>query len=109
MKENQNRDDIPAGFIPASDVLNSIFGELKESELVDYDFYNVLGEFSIALVTYRINHQMTQQQLAEKLEISRHMLSRYEEGSKAVPLRDMMKVCRKLGISMNVSFTQPNG
>ena len=58
--------------------------------------YNIIGE---RIKKARIKHNMTQEQLAEELDVSIAFLSRIERGSSHISLKRLSQVCDVLGIS----------
>ena len=58
--------------------------------------YNIIGE---RIKRARISKGLTQEQLAEKLDVSIAFLSRIERGSSHINLRRLDEICNILGIS----------
>ena len=96
-------------FRNAFDCINEIFENLSEDQKVEYNYYNILGDFSISLVKYRIAHGLTQKDLAMILGVSSQMVSRYENADKNITVKRMNEICGILGITMEVKFSNPEG
>lgn len=58
--------------------------------------YNIIGE---RLKQARINKKLTQEKLAEKLDVSVAFLSRIERGSSHISLNRLNQICNILGVS----------
>lgn len=58
--------------------------------------YNIIGQ---RLKTARINKKMTQENLAEQLDVSVAFLSRIERGSSHINLKRLTQICEILGVS----------
>jgi len=58
--------------------------------------YNIIGQ---RLKKARIDKKMTQEKLAEKLDVSIAFLSRIERGSSHINLKRLTQICEILGVS----------
>ena len=58
--------------------------------------YNIIGE---RLKKARIDNNLTQEKLAEKLDVSIAFLSRIERGSSHISLKRLSQICDILGIT----------
>ena len=58
--------------------------------------YNIIGE---RLKKARIDNNLTQEKLAEKLDVSVAFLSRVERGSSHISLKRLSQICDILGIT----------
>ena len=59
----------------ANEVMNTIFGDLPYT--AEDRYYEILNNISIAVVDYRVKHGFSQKQLAEMLDVSQAMVSKY--------------------------------
>lgn len=50
---------------------------------------------------YRIAKSITQEQLAEKVEVSRENISRYETGNRNPPISVLVRIANVLGVSID--------
>ena len=90
-------------FISADEFLDTfIDGSSEQNEV--YNYVDILTNFSACLVEYRIRHELTQKQLAEQLEISQPMVSRYEQGTKNISVETLNHICYALGISLEIKM-----
>ena len=94
-------------FIDAFAAAKDIFGDLTTEEQIEARYYDILGDISIALVEYRIRHNLNQKQLSEKLGVAQSMVSKYESGDYNISIRALNELCGKLGFSLDVKITAP--
>ena len=88
--------------INAFDAVNSICGDLPCT--AEDRYYETLDSISIAVVDYRVSHNLSQKQLADHLGISQAMVSKYESGDYNISLRALIDLFDKLSIPLNISF-----
>lgn len=86
----------------ANEVMNTIFGDLPYTS--EDRYYEILNNISIAVVDYRIKHGFSQKQLAEKLDVSQAMVSKYESGDYNISLKALVSLLDKLNINMSIDF-----
>lgn len=86
----------------ANEVVNTIFGGLPYT--ADDRYYEILNNISIAVVDYRVKHGFSQKQLAEKLDVSQAMVSKYESGDYNISLKALVSLLDKLNIRMSIDF-----
>ena len=86
----------------ANEVMNTIFGGLPYT--ADDRYYEILNNISIAVVDYRVKHGFSQKQLAEKLDVSQAMVSKYESGDYNISLKALVSLLDKLNIRMSIDF-----
>lgn len=70
-------------------------------------YFSILCDFGVALVEYRRAHNLTQKALADLLNVSQVMVSKYENGSFQVSLKVMCEICAKLKLSLDVRIGNP--
>lgn len=92
-------------FVAATNLLDMLDGEMSAAEKNDCHYYDILGDISIAMVEYRIAHQLNQKQLAELLGVSQTMVSKYESGSYNISVKALNDLCFKLGLSLSVALS----
>ena len=56
-------------------------------------------EYTRVLRNLREDHDLTQQQVAERLGTSQTMYARYERGANELPIRHLIALCRLYGVS----------
>ena len=60
---------------------------------------SIVAIFGSNVKTYRKRLKMTQEQLAEKMNVSIQMISNLERGNKAIKIENLIKLCEILGVS----------
>ena len=98
---------IPNNFVDAFAAIDDIFGELTPEEKIEARYYDILGDISIALVEYRIKHNLNQKQLSENLGVAQSMVSKYESGDYNISIKALNDLCGKLGFSLDVKLNAP--
>lgn len=88
--------------------IRDMFKEMSEQDKIESKYYGILADFSIALVDYRSKRRMTQEELAERLGVTQSIISRYENGTSNISLKQLNEVCYKLGIDLNIKFKEPD-
>jgi len=84
------------------------FKEFREEYLSDpirrkaYEDYEVESKIYAALVRERIQHKLTQKQLAKKIGIAQSALARFESGRGNPTLSFLQKVTSALGLKLTV-------
>ena len=86
----------------ANEVMDTIFGNLPYT--AEDRYYEILNNISIAVVDYRVKHGFSQKQLAEMLDVSQAMVSKYESGDYNISLKALVSLLDKLNIRMNIDF-----
>ena len=87
------------------EVIDDLILESERNNALDY-FFDINYEISTLLVNYRIDHDMTQKQLAEILGISQAMVSKYENGDYNFTLKQICEICDKLDIEIEVKLKE---
>ena len=83
------------------DLLNNPWGLIDEladdktKELLGLD--DILVEISLKLINFRLSKNLSQKQLAEKLQISQSMVSKLESGDYNPTVEQLWRLSRKLG------------
>lgn len=65
-------------------------------------YSDIIDEISMALVDYRLNHDLSQMDLAEKLSISQSMVSQYESGARNISLNKLCSLMAILGKKVSI-------
>lgn len=84
--------------------IREMFKDMSEQDKIESKFYGLLSDFSIALVNYRSRRGLTQTDLANKLGVTQALISRYENGTSNISLKQINEICYKLGIDLKVEF-----
>ncbi|MCO7137731.1 helix-turn-helix domain-containing protein [[Clostridium] leptum] len=62
----------------------------------------MFDDFSTIIKDLRLQHQLTQEQLARKLDVSLSTISRWERGVKVMPTtKNLLDICVLFGVSIN--------
>ena len=72
------------------------------SSITKPEIYSAIGK---KIKEYRLKNHLTQEELAEKLDISVKYISRIENGSGGVKLETLINAMNLLGIVPNVAFS----
>lgn len=67
-------------------------------------YYEMLDNISIAVVEYRVSHNLSQQQLAAQIGVSQAMVSKYESGDYNISLKALVELFDKLSIPFELKF-----
>ena len=96
-------------FSPASFLLSQAFGLDTEAEFSSaYNFAKMRDQFALSLAEYRLQHDLSQTDMAEMLQISQSMISQYESGSRNISLKTLCEYCEKLHLLPQLSFVDPS-
>ncbi len=77
--------------------------EIADDETKEYfELDDILIDISLKIINYRINNNLTQQQLAEKLGISQAMVSKLESGDYNPTIEQLWKISKKLGWNFKI-------
>lgn len=85
------------------DLINEIIDENMKEE---YELDNILVNISSRLINFRVNNNITQKDLAKRLDISQAMVSKLESGDYNPTVGQLWKVSKKLGWRFNVIFEE---
>lgn len=70
----------------------------------ELEIEDILVDIASEFINYRINNNMTQKDLAEKLEITQAMVSKLESGDYNPSVRMLFEISQKLGWGFNIEF-----
>lgn len=90
-------------FNDAYEAMDRIFGA-EQSESAESEFYDLLNQVSIAVVEYRMKHDLSQSELAKCLGISQAMVSKYESGDYNFSIKALFELMHKLDISFHLEI-----
>lgn len=88
----------------AFEAMNRLFGE--PSETAEERYYELLDRIAIAVVEYRMEHKLSQKMLAEQLNISQAMVSKYESGDYNISLKSLVELFDRLGLNVSDLFRE---
>lgn len=89
----------------ANEFIDSIIEEKNLSDSEEFRYYSILGEISSKIVDYRIEKELSQEQLADLLHVSQVMVSRYESGDYNISIQKLNHICHVLGLRLDVSIS----
>lgn len=86
----------------AYQVIDDICGDLPYA--FEDKYYDALNYISIALVEYRIRHNLSPEQLVEKLSMPPSEISSYESGNQNIDLKTLFELFGKLSIDVDLKI-----
>lgn len=81
-----------------------LFDDLDEGLQNQLEFDNILVDIASKFINYRVDHHITQRQLAQKLEVSQVMVSKLESGDYNPSVEHLFKLSKKLGWGLTISL-----
>lgn len=86
-----------------------LIDELADDDLEQlFELDDILVDISLKIINYRINNDLSQKQLAEKLDISQSMVSKLESGEYNPTVEQLWKISKKLEWSFKVVMEDEN-
>jgi transcriptional regulator with XRE-family HTH domain len=82
---------------------------IPEEEKILFELDDLLLNFSMMVLNYRVAHGLTQKQLAEKIGVSQAMIAKYECGEFNPSLKTIWEVSRKMGFGVHLNFFDREG
>ena len=87
-------------------VAASTFFDNENKEMVhELDVSEMLVDIACEFIKYRASHNMTQGELAEKLDITQAMVSKLESGDYNPTVRMLYEIAQKMGWEFNIEFS----
>lgn len=86
-----------------NDPLN-FFDDLSEDLKNEMELDSLLVDLACSIINYRIDNNITQKDLAEKLDISQAMVSKIESGDYNPSVGFLFNISKKLGLNLIVEF-----
>lgn len=87
--------------LTAWDIINTMASE-ETKELFGLD--DILYKIAMSIYDYRQENNLTQKQLAQKLNIKQSMISKLESGEYNPTVEQLWKISNKLGWKLTISF-----
>jgi transcriptional regulator with XRE-family HTH domain len=75
---------------------------LPADEQAIVNFYQASGDFSVAMINYRADHSLNQNELADVLNTTQSNISRYESGVHNFTLKTLLSLAAKMDINVNI-------
>lgn len=92
------------------ELLGSPYGLIYElidqdtKELLELD--DILVDIAATMINYRINNNLSQKELAKKLDYSQSMISKLESGDYNPTVEQLWKISKKLGLDFEIIFRE---
>lgn len=89
---------------------NDFFNELSESTKVELELEKLLIDIACKFINYRAQHNLTQKDLAKKLQITQAMISKLESGDYNPTVKMLYDISHKLSwdFSVNINAIEPS-
>jgi len=91
------------GLNPLDEVIMAEQEQLKQTG----ELYDIYYQVSTAIFNYRMSHGLTQQELADKLDVSMYILRKCESGDYEYSLKQIWEIANKLGMKLTVKLEDP--
>lgn len=80
------------------------FDEIDEKLKNEIELDSILVDLACEIINYRVENNLTQKDLAEKLEISQAMVSKIESGDYNPSVEFLFNISKGLGLSLVVEL-----
>lgn len=84
------------------DIFNDADDEIKQ----EFELSNMLVDIACKIINYRLDNNMTQKDLANKLEITQAMVSKLESGEYNPSIEFLFKISKKLNWKFELTFEE---
>ena len=81
-----------------------IFNDVEEETKLEFELSNILVDIACKIINYRLDNDMTQKDLADKLDITQAMVSKLESGEYNPSIEFLFKISKKLGWEFGLTF-----
>lgn len=92
-----------------NDVLKNawdIFNDIDEETTQQFELSNMLVDIACKIINYRIDNDMTQEDLANVLDITQAMVSKLESGEYNPSIGFLFKISQKLNWKLELTFEE---
>lgn len=83
-----------------------IFDDIDEEAKQEFELSNILVDIACKIINFRIDNDMTQKDLASKLDITQAMVSKLESGEYNPSIEFLFKISKKLGWKFELTFEE---
>ena len=83
-----------------------IFNDVDEETKQEFELSNMLVDIACKIINYRLDNDMTQKDLANKLEITQAMVSKLESGEYNPSIEFLFKISKKLNWKFELTFEE---
>ena len=83
-----------------------IFNDVDEETKQEFELSNMIVDIACKIIKYRLDNDMTQKDLANKLEITQAMVSKLESGEYNPSIEFLFKISKKLNWKFELTFEE---
>ncbi|WP_077368808.1 helix-turn-helix transcriptional regulator [Anaerosalibacter sp. Marseille-P3206] len=83
-----------------------IFNDVDEETKQEFELSDMLVDIACKIINYRLDNNMTQKDLANKLDITQAMVSKLESGEYNPSIEFLFKISKKLGWKFELTFEE---
>jgi len=83
-----------------------IFDDVDEETKQEFELSDILVDIACKIINYRLDNNMTQKDLADKLGITQAMVSKLESGEYNPSIEFLFKISKKLGWKFELTFEE---
>jgi len=83
-----------------------IFDDVDEETKQEFELSDILVDIACKILNYRLDNNMTQKDLADKLGITQAMVSKLESGEYNPSIEFLFKISKKLGWKFELTFEE---
>lgn len=91
-------------FVDLYDFLDDLEEPTEPEDIAMCCLSDAIDDISAELAQYRIDHDMTQEELAKQLKISQVMVSKYESGEENMSIGKLCSLMSKIGKKVKIAF-----
>lgn len=82
----------------------TIFDDVDQETKNELELIDILADIAGEVTLYRIDNNLTQQDLAEKLDVTQAMISKLESGEYNPSIEFLFKLAKKMDRSLELNF-----
>ncbi|WP_027400253.1 helix-turn-helix transcriptional regulator [Anaerovorax odorimutans] len=83
-----------------------LFNDIDEETKQEFELSNILVDIACKIINYRLDHNMTQKDLASKLDITQAMVSKLESGEYNPSIEFLFRISKKLDWKFELNFEE---
>ncbi|HHX57012.1 MAG TPA: helix-turn-helix transcriptional regulator [Clostridiales bacterium] len=83
-----------------------IFNDVDEETKEEFELSNILVDIACKIINFRLENNMTQKDLANKLEIAQAIVSKLESSVYNPSIEFLFKISKKLGWKFELTFEE---
>ena len=87
--------------------VSDLFENLDEKTENEIKVEEFLGDLAVVFLKYRLKNNMSQKELAKKLEISQVMVSKLESGEYNPSIKKLCEMFMRLGLEVKLIISKP--